>query len=116
MNKQLILPLIALSVLSIVGCTGNEESIPSYDLYNTVSERNMPQYCKNEVSKEYGIYSGDIYTYPVEYERGAKVIRGRYSVDSTHIKEFACIFNNNNTYTGLKMLHSNKKNKVCYGD
>ena len=115
MNKQLILPLIALSALSIVGCTGNEDSIPSYDLYNTISEKNMPAYCKHELNKEYGIYSSEIYTYPIEYERGAKVIRGRYSVDSTHLKEFACIFNNNDTYAGIKMLHSNKRNKVCQG-
>ena len=116
MNKQLILPLMALVGVTIVGCTANEDSIRSHDLYNSVSERNMPQYCRNEISKEYGIYSGDIYLYPVEYERGAKIIRGRYSEDSRHLKEFACIFNNNDTYAGIKMLHSNKKNKPCYGN
>jgi len=107
---------MALTVVMIAGCTNNEDSIPSDDLYRTISEKNMPKYCKHQVSKEYGIYSGDIYLYPVEYERGAKVIRGRYSVDSTHLKEFACIFNDNDTYAGLKMVHSNKKNKLCNRD
>lgn len=116
MKKQLILPLLALTAVMISGCTDNEDSIPSDDLYSTVSERNMPQYCKQKVANEYGIYAGDIYLYPVVYERGAKVIRGRYSVDSTHLKEFACIFNNNDTYAGIKMLHSNVKNKLCYGE
>jgi len=116
MKNQLLLLLMLLPAVTIVGCTNNEDSIPSDDLYSTVSERNMPQYCKHKVAKEYGLYSGDIYLYPIEYERGAKIIRGRYSEDSRHIKEFACIFNNNDTYAGIKMLHSNKKNILCYGD
>ena len=116
MNKQLILPIMALAAVTLIGCTDYQESIPSDNLYKTVSEKNMPQYCKHEISKEFGIYSGEIYTYPVEYERGAKVVRGRYSVDSTHLKEFACIFNDNDTYAGIKMVHSNKKNILCYGN
>ena len=115
MKKRLFLPLMVFTALIIIGCTDNEDSIPSQDLYSTVAERNMPRYCKQQVSHEYGIYTGDIYLYPVAYERGAKVLYGRYSVDSRHLKEFACIFNNNDTYAGIKMVHSNVKNKLCYG-
>ena len=106
---------MAFTMAGIVGCA-DTESIPSDDLYTTVSEKKMPYYCKREVAKELGIYSGDIYLYPIVHERGAKVIRGRYSVDSTHLKEFACIFNNNDTFAGIKMQHSNKKNILCYGE
>jgi len=115
MNKQLFLPLMVLTAVVIVGCTDNEDSIPSDDLYSTISERNMPRYCKHQVAKEYGLYESDIFLYPIEYDRGAKVLYGKYSVDSTHLKEFACIFNNNDTFAGIKMVHSNKSNILCYG-
>ena len=115
MHKMLTLPILAFSMAGIVGCA-DTESIPSDDLYTTVSEKKMPYYCKREVAKKFGIYSGDIYLYPIEYERGAKVIYGRYSVDSTHLKEFACVFNADDTYAGIKMQHSNVKNTLCYGD
>ena len=115
MYKILTLPFMAFTMVGIVGCA-DTESIPSGDLYTTVSEKKMPYYCKREVAKEFGIYSEDIYLYPIVHEKGAKVIRGRYSVDSTHLKEFACIFNSNDTYAGIKVVHSNKKNKLCYGE
>ena len=116
MKKTITLPLLALSAIIFVGCTDTAESIPSDDLYTRISEKKMPYYCKREVSKEFGIYSGDIYLYPVAYERGAKIIRGRCHVDSTHMKEFACIFNDNDTFAGIKMQHSNIRNTLCYGE
>ncbi len=116
MKKELILLLMALGVLTISGCTNNEESLPSNDMYTSISERNMPSYCRQQVSKEYGIYAGDIYLYPLKYEKGAKIIRGRYSIDSTHLEEFACIFNNNNTFAGINMVHRNVKNTLYYRD
>jgi len=114
MNKRFTLPLMAFALLGMVGCT-DTESIPSDNLYTTVSEKKMPYYCKHEISKEFGIYSGDIYLYPIAHERGARIIRGRYREDGYHLKEFACIFNNNDTYAGIKMQHSNIKNTLCYG-
>ena len=113
MKKIFTLPLVAFSILVLTGCV-DSESIPSDNLYSPVAERNMPAYCKSHIAKEFGIYSGDIYTYPIEYKRGAKIIYGRYSEDSTHLKEFACLFNNNNTYAGIKMEHRNVKNSTCY--
>jgi len=115
MNKIYTIALVAFSMAGIIGCA-DTESIPSNDLYRTVAERNMPEYCKHQVAKEFGIYSGEIYLYPIEFSKGAKIIYGKYSVDSRHLKEFACIFNNNDTYAGIKMQHSNKKNKLCYGN
>ena len=115
MKKIYMLPILAFAMLGMVGCA-DTESIPSDNLYRTVSEKNMPQYCKRQVAKAFGIYSGDIYTYPIEYSRGAKIIYGKYSEDSSHLKEFACIFNNNDTFAGIKMQHSNVKNVLCYGE
>ncbi len=103
------------SIAGLVGCA-DTESIPSNELYKTVSEKNMPNHCKKQVSKEFGIYSGDIYLYPMEHKKGAKIIYGRYSIDSNHLKEFACVYNNNDTYAGIKMQHSNVRNTLCYGD
>ena len=115
MKKTITVPLLLLTTMGIVGCA-DTESIPSDDIYTTVSEKKMPYYCKREIAKEFGIYSGDIYLYPVEYKRGEKIIYGRYSEDSTHLKEFACIFNADDTYAGIKMQHTNVKNILCYGD
>ena len=115
MKKTITVPLLLLTTMGIVGCA-DTESLPSDDIYTTVSEKKMPYYCKREITKEFGIYSGDIYLYSVEYKKGAKIIYGRYSEDSTHIKEFACIFNPDDTYAGIKMQHRNVKNILCYGD
>ena len=115
MKKTITVPLLLLTTMGIVGCA-DTESIPSDDIHTTVSEKKMPYYCKREIAKEFGIYSGDIYLYPIEHKRGAKIIYGRYSEDSTHIKEFACIFNPDDTYAGIKMQHTNVKNILCYGD
>jgi len=113
MNKRFTLPLMAFSLLGIVGCT-DSESIPSDNLYTPISEQKMPYYCKHKIAEEFGLYSGDLYLYPVSYERGAKIIRGRYSVDGHNLKEFACFFNNNDTFAGMKMQNSNVKNTLCY--
>ncbi len=113
MNKIVVLPLMMLGLFSMVGCTDGE-SIAGSNMYKTVSEKNMPSFCKHVVAKELGVYAGNLYIYPtVEYDRGAKLVYGRYSVDSHNLKEFACIFNNNGIYAGIKMHHSNKKNKLC---
>jgi len=114
MKKTITLSLLTFSIAGIIGCA-NTESIPSDNLYTTVSEKKMPAYCKHEVGKAFGIYPEYIYLYPLEYHRGAKIIYGRYREDSTHLKEFACIFNDNDTYAGIKMQHSNVRNKLCYG-
>ena len=114
MNKRFTLPLMAFAVLGMVGCT-DEESIPSDNLYRTVSEKKMPYYCKHKIANEIGVYPGDIYLYPIAYERGAKIIRGRYSIDSNNLKEFACIFNDNDTFAGIKIVDSNVRNTLCYG-
>ena len=113
MNKILNLLLAALLMLAVVGCA-NTESIPSNDFYTTISEKKMPYYCKREIAKEFGIYSGDIYLYPVEYEKGAKIIYGKYRVDQYNLEEFACIFNGDDTYAGIKMRYTNVKNELCY--
>ena len=115
MNKIVTLPFMVFSMLGIVGCV-DSESIPSEDLYTTISEKKMPYYCKREVAKKLGIYTGDIYLYPLEYHRGAKIIYGRYSVDSNNLKEFACLFNADDTYAGIKMQHSHVRNTVCNKD
>ena len=113
MNKLLNVSLIVFSIAGLVGCA-DTESIPSNRLFKTVSEKNMPYHCRQEVSKELGVYSGNIYLYPIEHSRGAKIIYGKYSEDSRHLKEFACIYNNNDTYAGIKMQHSNVKNTGKY--
>jgi len=113
MKKIFTLPLLAFTLVSLTGCA-DSESIPSDDIYSTIAERNMPAYCKQQVAKEFGIYAGDIYTYPIEYNRGAKIIYGKYSEDSNHLKEFACVFNNNDSFAGIKMQHSNVRNVLCY--
>ena len=115
MNKIVTLPLMVFSMVGIVGCA-DSESIPSEDLYTTISEKKMPYYCKREVAKKLGIYAENIYLYPLEHSRGVKIIYGRYSVDSNNLKEFACVFNADDTYAGIKMQHSNVKNTVCYKD
>ena len=100
-------------MFAMVGCTDGE-SIAGPNMNKTVSEKNMPSFCKREVAKELGVYAGNLYIYPtIEYKRGAKLVYGRYSVDSHALKEFACIFNNNDTYAGIKMHHSNIKHKLC---
>ena len=113
MKKMLTLMLMLLSIAVLIGCADNE-SIPSDDLYTIVSEKKMPYYCKKAVAKEFGLYAADIYLYPLEYKRGAKIIYGKYSEDSTHLKEFACLFNADDTFAGIKMQHSNVKNVLCY--
>ena len=115
MKKVYMLPILAFTMLGMVGCA-DTESIPSDNLYRTIPEKNMPQYCKRQVAKAFDVYSGDIYLYPIEYHRGAKIIYGKYSEDSRHLKEFACIFNNNDTFAGIKMQHRNVKNILCYGE
>jgi len=115
MNKAVTFAVMGLAVAGIAGCA-DTESIPSDDLYKIVSEKRMPYYCKQEVSRKFGIYAEDIYLYPMEYHRGAKIIYGKYSEDSSHLKEFACIFNADDTFAGIKMQHSNVKNKLCYTD
>ncbi len=115
MKKILSSSLILLAMLGMVACT-DSESIPSNNLYKSVSEKNMPAYCKHEAARELGVYSSDLYLYPIEYNKGAKIIYGRYSVDNTHLEEFACIFNNNDTFAGLKINHRNVKNKLCIAD
>jgi hypothetical protein len=100
-------------MLGIVGCA-DVESIPSGDHYSIISEKRMPEYCKREVSKEFGVSRNEIYLYPIEYQRSAKVIYGRYSIDSKNLEEFACVFNPDDTYAGIKMQHSRVKNALCY--
>jgi hypothetical protein len=102
-------------MVGIIGCA-DVESIPSDDHYTIISEKRMPAYCKREVSKELGVYMDDIYIYPIEYQRSAKVIYGKYSIDEKNLKEFACVFNPDDTYAGIKMQHSNVKNTLCYTD
>ncbi len=113
MKKMLTVSLAGIAMLLMSGCA-DVESIGSDDLYTVVSEKKMPEYCRYKVAKEFNIYSADIYLYPIEYHRGAKIIYGRYSVDSKHLKEFACVFNADDTYAGIKMQHSNVKNTLCY--
>jgi len=115
MNKTVTFALMTLGIAGITGCA-DTESIPSDNYYETISEKRMPYYCKQEVARKFGIYSGDIYLFPIEFHRGAKIIYGKYSEDSTHLKEFACVFNADDTYAGIKMQHSNLKNKLCYTD
>ncbi len=115
MNKAVTFALIGLGIAGITGCA-DTESIPSDNYYQTISEKRMPYYCKQEVARKFGIYAEDIYLFPIEYDRGAKIIYGKYSEDSMHLKEFACIFNPDDTYAGIKMQHTNLKNKLCYPD
>ena len=115
MNKILTFALATFSMAGIVGCA-NTESIPSNDLYIRISEKKMPNYCRKEVAKEFGIYSGDLYLYPIEFDKGAKLIYGKYSEGGKSLKEFVCIFNADDTFAGIKMQHSNVKHKLCYGD
>ena len=115
MNKSVTFALTGILIVAITGCA-DTESIPSNNYYEAISEKRMPYYCKQEVSRQFGIYSGDIYLYPIEYHRGAKVVYGKYSEDSTHLKEFACVFNGDDTFAGIKMQHSNLKNKLCYAE
>ncbi len=113
MNKILALPLLAICTFGILGCT-DVQSIPSSNLYITVSEKNMPYYCKQQIAKYSGVFENEIQLYPVEYEKGLKVVYGKYSVDSKNIKEFVCIFNGNDTYAGIKMEGKSVSNKLCY--
>jgi len=114
MNRTITLTLLVFSIAIMTGCT-DTESIPSDDIYTSIAEKKMPYYCKHKIAKEFGIYSEDIYLYPVVYERGAKIIRGRYRLNSNHLYEFACIFNNNDTFAGIKMNNANVRNELCYG-
>ena len=113
MNKLLTFSLIAVVMAGIVGCA-DIESIPSDDHYTIISEKRMPAYCMREVSKEFGISRNEIYLYPIEYQRSAKVIYGSYSIDSKNLEEFACVFNPDDTYAGIRMRHLKAKNILCY--
>lgn len=112
-RKIFVLPLVVFVMVGVVGCT-DTESIPSNDLYRVIPEKSMPSYCKREVAAHFGTYSGNIFIYPIEYEKGAKLIYGKYRVDGNNLKEFVCIFNIDDTYAGIKVQNSKIKTKLCY--
>jgi hypothetical protein len=115
MNKILTFAVAAFSMAGIVGCA-NTESIPSDNMYSIISEKNMPHYCRKAVSKEFGMPAADLFLYPIEFDKGAKLIYGKYSEGAKSLKEFVCVFNADDTFAGIKMQHSNVSNKLCYGD
>ncbi|SFZ98532.1 hypothetical protein MNB_SV-5-1515 [hydrothermal vent metagenome] len=112
-KKISIFTLITSVVVVISGCK-DVESVPSNDLYRVISEKNMPSYCKHDVAKYFGTYSGNIFLYPIEYSKGAKLIYGKYRVDSENLKRFVCVFNPNDTYAGIKIENSQVSTKLCY--
>ncbi len=114
MNKILALPLLLAFALGMSGCSSSGQSIRSDNLYITVSEKQMPYYCKKEIAKYSGVFESEIQLYPMEYEKGLKVIYGKYSADSNNIKEFVCLFNGNDTYAGIKMDNKEVSNRLCY--
>ena len=105
--------MAVLSMVGFIGCA-NTESIPSDDLYSVISERRMPEYCRQKVAAEFGYYANDIFLHPIEYDKGTKLIYGKYRVGEKDLKEFVCIFNADDSYAGIKLRHSNVSSELCY--
>jgi len=114
MRKIVLYLLISLSLTFIISCSSHTESIRSNDIYTKIPENKMVKYCRNKIIKEFGYSRDSVFLHPLTYEKGAKLVYGKYQVDSKNIDEFVCIFNSNDTYAGIKMRYSHIKNELCY--